>query len=332
LRPGTGQVKALLVIAGNPASCVPDQSKITSAPESLELLVVVDPYPTSTARRAHYVIAPTLQYEHPDLPYSIDGFNTYPDCWCRYTPAIMSPPRGSDVVDDWYVLWRLAAKLNIPLTLKGRTLDRDVAPTSDQLFEILLEGTITSLVELKNYPRGKIFSNEQWKVLPARPEALDNRFDTMPLDVAVEVDEYLASPTVSSRVHTHLLSSRRRRDFYNTIGQSLPKVRARNLRNPVHLTPADIAQLGLEEGMFVRIESDSGSLETVVEADAGVRPGVASISHGCSNLTGEVTDISRAEKDCVNVLIDSNAPRDSIQSQPRMSAIPVTIVPAGNRS
>ncbi len=71
LEPGAGQVRALIVHGGNPASAVPDQERIVEALRSLELLVTIEPFMTQTARLSHYVLPPTLQYERADLPIFI---------------------------------------------------------------------------------------------------------------------------------------------------------------------------------------------------------------------------------------------------------------------
>ena len=54
---------SLIVSGGNPVVAFPDQARTEEALDALELLVVIDPRMTPTARRAHYVIAPRLELE-----------------------------------------------------------------------------------------------------------------------------------------------------------------------------------------------------------------------------------------------------------------------------
>jgi anaerobic selenocysteine-containing dehydrogenase len=327
LRPGEGQVRSMLVMAGNPISCVPDQRRMVTAMQDLELLVVVDPHLTSTASYADYVIAPTLQYEHPDLPYNVMGWNLYPDCWCRYTPAILKPPPASDVIDDWYVLWGLASRLGVQLSLNGVDLNMQRAPTSDELIDIKLRGSLTSLEELKRYPNGKIFADPRWRVLPGRPEAAAHRFDVMSPDVEQELESFLQTECTpgqivsNGRAFTHFLTTRRRRDYYNSIGQFLSRIQERNPRNPAFLNPADMEQMDLREGDQVRIESDHGQILATVEPDPTIRTGVVSMSHGCGGLP----DPNSPYGDMVGVLISTQRDLEAINGQPRMSAIPVNI-------
>ena len=63
LTPGKGQIRALIVVGGNPMVAFPDQIKTHAAMNSLDLLVCIDPRLAETARLAHYVLAPKLSLE-----------------------------------------------------------------------------------------------------------------------------------------------------------------------------------------------------------------------------------------------------------------------------
>jgi len=65
--PGPGQVRALFVDGGNPAAAMPGQGRFVDALRSLDLLVTIDPFMTATARLSHFVIPPTMMFEHADL-------------------------------------------------------------------------------------------------------------------------------------------------------------------------------------------------------------------------------------------------------------------------
>src|SRR3546814_15584739 len=112
MTPGPGQIRALIVDGSNIANSVPDRERMIAALRHLELLVVIDPHLTPTAQLADYVIAPTLQYERADLPITL-GMALHADAWVQYTAAHVTPPAGSDVVDDWYVFWSLARRLDL---------------------------------------------------------------------------------------------------------------------------------------------------------------------------------------------------------------------------
>ncbi|HBM84501.1 MAG TPA: nitrate reductase, partial [Halieaceae bacterium] len=115
LEPGADRLRALLVHGGNPALAMPDQRRTVEALGSLDLLVCIDHRMTATAELAHYILPPTLQYERSDLPMFIYEALLFPEPFTRYTPAVASPPQGSEVCDDWYYFWGLAQRLNLQL-------------------------------------------------------------------------------------------------------------------------------------------------------------------------------------------------------------------------
>jgi len=107
LLPGEGQVRALISCAGNPVAAFPDQRKTVAAMRALDLLVQIDPWMSATARVAHYVIAPrlaletqgvSLMYDY-DAPQGVAAGPVY--AAAHYTPAIVDPPRGSQLIDEW---------------------------------------------------------------------------------------------------------------------------------------------------------------------------------------------------------------------------------------
>src|SRR5690606_30482391 len=153
----------------------------------LDLLVSLQAFMDTTARLADYVFASKLQYERADIPMYMFDMSYYPKSWSQYTPEIIPPPEGSDLVDDWYVFWGLAKRLGLQLTFGDQLLDMETAPTTDELLQIRCRGSIVPLDELKKYPEGKVFDLEQY-VQPALPTAT-GKFDVMPDDVYAELHQ-----------------------------------------------------------------------------------------------------------------------------------------------
>jgi len=125
LLPGEGQVRALISCAGNPVAAFPDQRKTVAAMRALDLLVQIDPWMSATARLAHYVIAPRLALETPgvSLMYDYDaaqGVAGGPvDAAAHYTPAIVGPPPGSQLIDEWEFYYGIARRLGLQLSMGG---------------------------------------------------------------------------------------------------------------------------------------------------------------------------------------------------------------------
>ncbi|MGE0308089.1 MAG: molybdopterin-dependent oxidoreductase [Acidimicrobiia bacterium] len=147
---GPDRIRVLINWAGNPLVAIPDQLKLTKAFDALDLLVSIDPRMTATARRSHYVIAPKLSLEMPSVTwfherseaYLYPTANAYPMPYVHYTPTIVDPPEGSDVIDDWTFFHGLAARLGITLPIGGRPVDPVDPPTSEELLEQIFAGSV----------------------------------------------------------------------------------------------------------------------------------------------------------------------------------------------
>jgi anaerobic selenocysteine-containing dehydrogenase len=334
LRPGPGQVKALINHGGNPASSVPDQKKVVKAFRQLELLVSIEPYWTVTARLSHYILPPRLQYERADLPLWMFEQLIFPEPYTRYTPAAAAPPPGSEVADDYAIFWGLAKRLGHPLALFGVPLDMERQPSMDDILAILARNAPVPLDELKRHPRGALFEGEPQLVEPAEP-GWAGRFTCMPDDVAAEMAEVLAegapAPLPGGLAVTHRLAVRRHRDVFNSTLRHLPTMRRRVPHNLAYLAPDDLAAHGLAAGDWIEITSDAGRIEAVAAEDPQLRPGVVSISHGFGGLPDAdgATGDYLSEGVSINQLISTDRHLEPINAMPRMTAIPVHIRRSG---
>lgn len=330
LTPGKGQIKALMVNGGAPATTFPDQRKTVKALKALELLVSFDPFMTTTAKLSHYVIAPKMPYERPDLPITLNGVSFVPKPWGQYTAAVVKPPPDAEVVNDWYVYWGISRRLGIRLNFAGVPLDTTTPPTTDDLLAIIARNGAVPLEEIKKHEGGALFGEIAQRVLPGRPEAT-GRFDVMPDDIATELVT-VAKETVEhghyisqGKVFSHRLSVRRLRKVWNSMVPHMKSTLDPHPYNPAWMHPDDIAANGLKSGDRVEIVSDFGRIPAIVESDETVRPGVVSISHGFGGLPDEEPAYESGGS-CTNLLISTETDVEPITAMVRMSAIPINIV------
>jgi anaerobic selenocysteine-containing dehydrogenase len=334
LTPGKGRIRSLIVSGSNPAVCLPDQNKAVEALRDLELLVVMDPYMSATAKLAHYILPPTMMYERSDLPIAVPGFNIGTESWSQYTPPVIAVPEGSDLVEDWYPYWAVAKRLGLKMQFTGIELDLNVnrPPTTDEMLEIRARNgrvTLETLMsDLERHPSGKIYDHPSNVVQPARPGA-SGRFDVMPADVADELEEFLASelaqPPGPAPRHSHLMISRRMNRVMNSLGSNLEATLKHDPGNPAYMHPGDLEALGLAPGDRVEVASEHGRIETTAQADGAVRRGVVSIAH----CWGGLPDDDSAAGANTNLLIATDKHLANINMMPRMSAVPVNVRKAG---
>ena len=93
LTPGKGRIRGLLISGANPASAIPDSHKVVEAFRALDLLVVIEPFESETARLADYVLPPRILYEHADLTFGLEMSNLEMP-YTQYTAAHRRAARG----------------------------------------------------------------------------------------------------------------------------------------------------------------------------------------------------------------------------------------------
>ena len=99
--------------------------------------------------------------------------------------------------------------------------------------------------------------------------------------------------------------------------------------NPAFMHPDDLARLGVEAGDVVEIRSEYDAITGVAEADADLRPGVVSMSHGFGGNPGEDED-PRVDGANTNRLLRTDVEFDRYTGIPRMGALPVAVVPVAS--
>src|SRR5262249_16040918 len=115
--PGDGQVRALIVAAGNPALTAPDGRGVEQALARLELVVGLALYVTETTKRAHYLLPVPTFLERQDVAGPLVAH--MPRSWIHATEALVSPP--PEVREEWRIYEELAQRM-------GLKLDGDLEP------------------------------------------------------------------------------------------------------------------------------------------------------------------------------------------------------------
>jgi anaerobic selenocysteine-containing dehydrogenase len=323
LTPGNGQVKALIVDGGNPINAIPGQRKVARAMQSLELLVVVDPFMTNTAKLAHYILPPLMLLERPAIPPRDYETIIIPVPYSQYAPAILKPPAGAELVDPNYLFWALAKRMGKPMTFDGVGLDMDKAPSTDELLALIARHGQVPFEEIRRHEGGRIYPVQPQFVEDADP-ATAGRFEVIPTDVAAELAAVAAEAFSAPSQFTHRLCGRRMRDVQNSMYRHLPIIRKRHPYNPAYMHSGDLATLGANDGASVRIVSAHGSIPAIVKADDTVRPGVIVMSHGWGGMPDAKENYAR-DGASTNLLTTTDTDLDPINAMPVMSAIPVRI-------
>lgn len=105
--PGKRQIKAMVVMAGNPVLSNPNGERLAKAMASLDFMVCIDSYINETSRLADVILPSTSQLErsHYDLIFNILAVRNV----AKYSPALFEKPKGSR--HDWEILLELTRRI-----------------------------------------------------------------------------------------------------------------------------------------------------------------------------------------------------------------------------
>ncbi len=338
---GEGRIRALVCVGGNPVNAWPDQTRTLEALEAADLVVQIDAKMSETARHADYVIATRMPFEMPGMTMLVDSQSTlergygFPRPFAAIAPALVDPPEGSDLIEDWELFYGLAQRMDVGLFIGNKRgmqpVDMQNKPTSETLFRAMTEGSRIPFDEVAAVEGGGVFDGEPVYVGPKDP-GCDTRLDVgnkeMMTDLGALATQVTADPTEPSPRAFRLIS-RRTAEVYNSTGVELAgQVTGRSF-NPAFLSPEDAAALGLEPGDEIRLVSDHGRIPAILEIDRHLRPGLVSMAHGWGGAPDRDAEV-RSLGGNTNRLASTDAAWDRYTGIPVMSNLPVDVVTGGD--
>lgn len=309
LAPGKGQIRALLVIGGNPLLAIPEQDKTRQALQSLDLCVCIDGRESDTAALADYLLPASYGLERVEMTTFNETFWDQP--FHQISQPVVTPP--GDATEEYRYLAALAQRLGTGMRFNGGEIDTQAPPEALELLELVYpEGTTKVPVrDIAAHPEGKIYSDyAAVEVIPAM-EGMDDKLQFMPEGVSEEF-ALLAAQEPASEAFQHLLICRRNPHVYNSMCHDFPQAPA---HNPAWLHPDDLAEAGLSAGQQVWVESAAGRVQAKVDGDKTLRRGVVAMSHGFGGSRGTA----------VAALLSTAPSTDRYTQIPLMSAVPVRI-------
>jgi anaerobic selenocysteine-containing dehydrogenase len=285
------ELRALLVLGGNPLTAFPHPARTEAALRSLDTLVSVDILRTAIGGFATHVLPATGQLERADIAMETRTI---------YAPRVVAP--GGSRKPMWWILAALGRRLGIDL-LEG--IDLDLA-TDDDVIARMAASSRMGAPELfaagtngvdppqdYGWVRARALPNGQWRLVP--PGMLER------------LPALLQPGTADGQL---LLVCGRQLTRTNSTGYVPPDISRDRAR--AALNPDDAARLGIEAGQTIALENEFGRILAPVSLDAHVSKGAIALTHGW--YAANVCDLT-----------SSTETVDPLTCQPRMTAIPVRI-------
>ncbi len=322
LTPGSGQVRGLFVVAGNPLLSMSNEARMREALRSLELLVCIDIYRTATAQLAHYVLPATDQFERADITYAGLGLQHQPHV--QYTDAVVAA--RDERREEWWIFARLCQELGF----KG-PLDEGPSPAVFARVERMLEKGGLSLEQVKASRGGVVlpplapgrFFAEHLQTADGRIDCCPSSFDDALRGVAQHFTELQAAPP-----HTLRLITKRDRFMHNSWFHNVEKMKhGDRARNHLFMHPDDAERLRLNDGDVVRVRSDAGEVQLPIKRDPDLMPGVVAATHGWGHGDTDGMRIAN-ERPGVNVnrlLASGPGSFEPLSNMAHMTGIPVEV-------
>ncbi|HEX5910222.1 MAG TPA: molybdopterin oxidoreductase family protein [Thermoleophilaceae bacterium] len=342
--PGEGQVRAMLVYAGNPVLSSPGGDRLGAAMEQLDFCVAIDPHITETSRHADVILPSVSPLERDDLDIVMPAVSVRNHV--RFSPAAVPKREGGK--EDWEIITGLTRRLGEGV--RSRAVAEAVGVGS----KLGLSSPARTIeLAFAAGPYGLMRKGPFRALTVGKVKKAKHGIDLGPLEP--RLPGALATPGKRVRLAPELFVEEARelarladeRDLALADGYDLTLIGRRSLRSNnswLHnsarlmkgadrctalLHPDDAAARGLADGAAVRVASSVGEIELPLEVSDEMRPGVISIPHGFGHGRDGVGWKLAASKPGVSVNdVTDPAVLDRLTGNAAYNAVPVRVAAA----
>ncbi len=332
LTPGEGQIRGMLVLAGNPVLSTPNGKQLDRAFDSLEFCVAVDFFINETSRHASYILpaAPPLSRAHCDVVFQIlQVRNT-----AKYSPAVL--PLEPNVRHDWQILHELKTRLEDKrggVGLRARLQRRAVAALGPR-------GLVDAGLRLGRRGLRKGWAGLSVRKLEKSPHGVDlgalepclkermppghDRVSLAPELFLEDVDRLLERLQVPPP--NLVLIGRRQLRSNNSWLHNSPRLMKGKDRCTLMIHPMDAERNGIVDGAPTRICSRTGSVVAPAKVSDEVMAGVVSLPHGFGHGRQGVQLSVAGSKPGVSINdLTDDLLVDGLSGNAALSGVPVTV-------
>lgn len=290
--PGRGQIRAMMINAGNPVISGPAGDNLDRALAQLDLLVAVDIVQRESHRHAHWLIPGTHWLEREELwtfatqlldqPYVFYGrraVNLPPGVrhewqfWTDLTLAMRRPLFGKRGVNTVIKASRALAKITRRpgLAFDPTWIDRLLVRTGRRL----------KWKDILAHEHGWVYGEREYGNFAEHLMTEDKKVHAAPPEFVAACQALLRTPRPTAPAgYPYQLSNRRNRHSLNSWLNEQPSLHKGRRTNDMEIHPKDAADLGVTAGDRVRVSSPHGTLEAEVQISDAPRQGVVVLAHG----------------------------------------------------
>lgn len=321
--PGEGQVRALIINAGNPVVAGADGARMDAAFKELECLIAIDFFQRESHRHAHWLIPGSHFLEREDFLTILGSLNEKP--YAQLMQAAV-PLRG-DVRHEWEFFRDLAVEMGIPFmgikglnpVIKASKWVAKVTGNPHLAFNprwvwALLVKTASKLKwkDLNEKPSGYFYGSleKTYGHFRAALQTPDKKIHAAPEIFVAVLKNRLAEPLPQpATAYPFQLVNQRHVSMMNS--WLVETVKRNDVRGDViEINPADAQARNIVDEQEVVVSSKTGSLKAKARLTTEVPPGIVSMDHGWGSRTfdpvsgdaPEVQGVNRNQLIAANVL------------------------------
>lgn len=346
LTPGKGQIKALFVTGGNPLITMANAERLREAFGQLELLVCLDIFQGETASLAHFVLPCTSPFQRPDLPFIFPlmlGLQSRP--YLQATREVI-PPQGEqrDEATIYLDLCRASGVDLFGSSIAQRTLewakrrharkhpDRQPAIPQEALLSLLLRATGQGgFAKLLGEPHGRARAGHASDdFLGKRVVTPDGKVQLAPEPLVAATSKLDADFERERRdAHRLKLITKRAVTTHNSWTHNLDEFVPTDT-NHLHVHPDDAARLGLREGDYADVRSETGVVRVPVKLLADLMPGTVALPHGWGHQHARGLSVAARTRGVnVNILAGDGPERlERVSGMAHLTGFVVDVTPA----
>jgi formate dehydrogenase major subunit len=257
-----GGVRGMYMMGENPFLSDPNINKVRKALAALEFLVVQDIFLTETAEFADVVLPATSYMEK-------EGTYTNTDRRVQIGRKVLEPP--GQAREDWRIICEISRRIGLPMEYESPR----------EVFDEMV--SLTTNYQRLNYdnlgPTGKLYPNPDPEHSDGTVVLFSEGFGTDDGRAHLEPAEWLPAKELPDDEFPFILNTGRLLEHWHT-GSMTRRSYALDTIAPqahVYLNPSDAAEMGIEEGDFVRITSRRGSIELSAKLSHRDTPGTCFI-------------------------------------------------------
>ncbi|MGB3468720.1 MAG: molybdopterin-dependent oxidoreductase [Cyclobacteriaceae bacterium] len=282
--PGDGQIKALIVNAGNIVLSTPDGGRMDQALSKLDFMVAIDIYLNETTKHADIILPPTtgLEVDHYDLV-----FNTFAvSNTAKFSEALFPPKDGQ--LHDWQIFKALTKRLS----KKKLPLMKRMATPKLLLGLGFLTGPYGKFSGISNLfgglSLGKVRKSRHGidlgplvSMLPGSLKTKNGKIELAPTIFTDGLARLISEQeSQAKQTEEFALIGRRHLRSNNSWLHNTEKLMKGKNRCTMMIHSSDARRLEINDKEIVTVRSAAGEINIETEITDDLMPGVVSIPHG----------------------------------------------------